>query len=55
MGWPEIAPTSIVATRFKVKGKDGALGVIGPARLPYATIIPVMRYFKKLIEEVAGQ
>jgi len=55
MGWPEIAPTSIVATRFKVKGKDGALGVIGPARLSYATIIPVMRYFKNLIEEVAGQ
>lgn len=52
IGWPEIAPMGIVGTRFSVKGKEGALGVIGPARQSYSTVIPVMKYFKSLIEEV---
>jgi len=50
--WPELEPTGIVATRFKIKDKLGALGVIGPARLSYPTVIPVLRYFGNLIEEV---
>lgn len=53
VGWPEIAPIGVVGTKFKTKDKEGVLGVIGPARLSYATVIPVIRYFKELIEEVA--
>lgn len=53
VGWPEIAPIGIVGTKFKTKDKEGVLGVIGPARLSYGTVIPVVRYFKNLIEEVA--
>ena len=53
VGWPEIASTGIVGTRFLVGGKRGAIGVIGPARLSYQTVIPILRYFKGLIEEVA--
>ena len=52
LGWPELFPVGIVTTNFSVKGKKGALGVIGPLRLSYATIVPVLRYFKGLIEEV---
>lgn len=52
-GWPELAPLSIAATHFKVRGKSGALGVIGPARLRYHSVIPVLRYFGNLIEEIA--
>ncbi|MFC1625840.1 hypothetical protein ACFL1Q_02280 [Patescibacteria group bacterium] len=55
IGWPELMPLGIVATHFKVKGKQGALGVIGPASLSYQTVIPTLRYFKKMIEEVAGK
>jgi len=55
LGWPELMPTGIVATHFNVKGQPGALGVIGPARANYGTVIPILRYFGNLIEEVANQ
>jgi heat-inducible transcriptional repressor len=55
LGWPELAPTGIIATHFNVRGKPGALGVIGPARSDYATVIPILRYFGNLIEEVANK
>lgn len=52
LGWTGLAPIGVVATRFKVKEKQGALGVIGPARLDYPVIIPMLRYFGNLIQEV---
>lgn len=55
LGWPELAPTGIVATHFTVRGKPGALGVIGPARANYGTVIPILRYFGNLIEEIANK
>lgn len=55
LGMPELAPAGIVATHFKIKGKPGALGIIGPARISYPTVIPILRYFGNLIEEVANQ
>lgn len=54
LGWPELAPAGVIATHFTVKGKPGALGVIGPARSNYGTVIPILRYFGNLIEEVAN-
>lgn len=51
LGWPELDPIGVVGTRFDIMGKRGALGVIGPARLPYSRVIPVVRYFKDIIEE----
>jgi heat-inducible transcriptional repressor len=53
LGWPELTPMGVVATHFSARGKKGALGVIGPVRLSYPTIIPTLRYFKNLIEEVS--
>lgn len=55
LGWPELIPVGVVATHFRVGERNGALAVIGPMRLSYPTIIPTLRYFKKLIEEVAGR
>jgi transcriptional regulator of heat shock response len=54
LNWPELEPVSVVATHFDLRNRRGALGVIGPARLSYPTIIPVLRYFGKLMEEVAS-
>jgi heat-inducible transcriptional repressor len=54
LGIPELMPTGIVATHFNIKGKPGALGVIGPARADYGTVIPILRYFGSLIQEVAN-
>lgn len=52
LGWPELSPVGIVTTHFTVGDKKGALSVIGPIRLKYPYIIPTLRYFKNLIEEV---
>lgn len=52
LGWPELNPICIAATRFRVGDREGALGVIGPLRLEYSTVIPTLRYFKNLIEEI---
>lgn len=52
LGWPELTPIGVVSTHFSAKGKNGVLSVIGPVRLAYPTIIPALRYFRGLIEEV---
>jgi heat-inducible transcriptional repressor len=48
-------PYSFVFSKFHTKGDhDGTIGVIGPARLRYENIVPLVRYYGSLIEEVAG-
>jgi len=54
LGWPDLSPVGVIATHFSAKGKNGVLGIIGPVRISYPTVIPVLRYFRNLIEEVAG-
>ena len=53
LGWPGFVPVGVVATHFSVYGKNVALGVIGPVRLSYPTVIPILKYFRNLIQEVA--
>src|SRR3990167_7532152 len=53
LGWPGLSPVGVVATHFSIRGKNGALGVIGPIRLSYPTVVPMLRYFCNLIEEVS--
>lgn len=53
LGINDLGPVGIVATRFRARDKNGALGIIGPTRLRYPTIIPVLRYYKNMIEEIA--
>jgi len=47
-------PIGIVAAHFRVKDKNGALGVIGPVRQSYAKVIPTLRYYRSMLEEVMG-
>jgi heat-inducible transcriptional repressor len=54
IGWPELMTSGIVSTHFMIHGKPGAMGVIGPARADYSTVIPILRYFGNMIEEVAN-
>lgn len=53
MGWRRYSPVSIVATHFTVKGKPAAMAVVGPARIS-PSVIPTLRYFGSLMQEVAG-
>jgi heat-inducible transcriptional repressor len=54
LGWAGLSPIGVVTTRFNIGGKHGALGVIGPTRLSYPTVIPILRYFGNLVQEIAG-
>lgn len=47
-------PIGIVAAHFKTNGNNGAIAVIGPVRQSYASVIPTIRYYRDLIEEVLG-
>lgn len=55
LGWAELMPTSIISTHFTVQGKPCAMGVIGPARADYSTVIPILRYFGNMVQEVAAK
>lgn len=47
-------PIGLVFTRFQTTANGkGEIGVLGPARLNYNHIVPTVRYFGNLIEEVA--
>ena len=53
LGWPQLLSVGIVTTHFDIRGRKGAFGVIGPVRLAYPTVIPILRYFRNLIQEIA--
>lgn len=53
LGWPFFEPVGVIATRFQVGNTSGAIGVIGPFGSNYSALIPTVKYYKKLIEEVA--
>ena len=47
-------PYGFIFCRFETKGHhQGSIGVVGPARLKYESIAPVVRYFGSLVREVA--
>lgn len=54
MGWQHLEPVSVVVTRFNVGNKNAALGIIGPSRISYPEVIPVLRYYGNLLESIAG-
>lgn len=54
LGYDLLEPCGMVFTHFKAGPKrSGSLGVIGPSRLYYPRIIPIVRHFGNLIEELA--
>lgn len=47
-------PYGFVFTRFQTRmHKNGEVGVIGPTRLDYTYVVPAVRYFGNLVEEIA--
>lgn len=50
-----LRPYCFIFSRFQTKqNHQGSIGIVGPTRLRYETVIPTVRYFSDLIEEVAG-
>lgn len=53
---PFLRPVSFVFTDIRAGDKlTGQIGVVGPCRLNFSQAIPFVRYFGKLIEEVAKE
>ncbi|MDO8551537.1 MAG: hypothetical protein Q7S03_02555 [bacterium] len=49
-----LSPCGLVFTHFTVgPKKQGAVGIIGPYRLNYSRVIPMVRYFGDLINELS--
>lgn len=46
-------PYSFIFSRFHTKHNQGSVGVVGPARIRYELVVPTVRFFGDLIEEVA--
>ena len=54
LGQEFLQPCGMVFTNFKAGPKrSGSIGVIGPCRLNYPTVVPTIRYFGELISEMA--
>lgn len=52
-GWRNFEPVGIIASRFQTPHTRGSLAVIGPTRLNYPVIIPVVRYYSELVSQSA--
>lgn len=50
LNWPYFEPVSIAFARFSMgQTRQGTLGVIGPCRLNFPYVIPILRYFSNLL------
>ncbi len=52
LGWNTLGPVGVSVARVQVKGKNAAIGVVGPARLS-PTVVPIVRYFGNLLREIS--
>lgn len=50
-GDPQLAGYALVYSRYEIFGIPGYLGVLGPVRMDYKQIIPIVREFSKIITE----
>lgn len=51
---PALDGSSLIVTRYVPRG-DGAIGLIGPQRMNYATAIPVLAYTARAMEHIFDQ
>lgn len=55
LGSEFLSSCGIVFTRFESPKHKGALGVIGPCRIDFSRVIPLVRYHGQLLSEILGQ
>lgn len=54
LGYDYLEPCSMLFTHFEAGPKhSGSLGIIGPSRVDYSVVIPTIKYFGGLVEELA--
>jgi len=54
--WRELSACSMVLARYGVEGfATGALGVLGPTRMPYGRAIGTVRYVANLMSDLVSE
>lgn len=53
LGWEGLSYIGVAGTKFDLHGDECALAVVGPARLEYPKVFPILKYFRRLVQEVA--
>lgn len=54
LGFDYLEPCGMVFTRFQGGGRTGSIGVIGPSRLNYARVVPTVKHYGHLLDELLG-
>jgi heat-inducible transcriptional repressor len=55
LGWPYFEPVGMAFTYFNAgNNRRGSMAVVGPCRLNFPKVIPTLRYFSNLINELNG-
>lgn len=54
LGIPFLEPCGFVVTRYQMQDHRGVLGIVGPSRLNYQTVIPTVRYFSQVLSQLLG-
>ena len=49
---PELQGCSLLTSRYRVGNVSGVIGIIGPTRLPYGKLVPVLQYMSNLTSEM---
>jgi len=52
LGLEALNPCALVFTNFKTRSVNGSLGVIGPCRFNFPYVIPTVRYFGSLLNQI---
>lgn len=53
LGLEMFEPCGFIYSGYKAGSRSGVIGVIGPSRVKYSKIIPMVRYFGDLISEIS--
>ena len=52
LGFEDLRPTGFIFTRYEMdESKEGVIGVIGPARMNFALVLPYVKYVRNLLVE----
>ena len=49
---PELKNCSLLTSTYSVGNVSGVIGIIGPTRLPYGRLVPLVQYMANLTEEI---
>lgn len=52
LGYEHLRPTSFVFSKYNAKeGREGIVGIIGPARMDFPVVIPYVKYVSNLVSQ----